>query len=163
MKRFLVFAAFFAASFAFADKDFVIPYTQIPTEAQNFISENFGSKTVSYAKLYTDLTDRRYRVFFSDGDTAKFDLNGTWNEIVCANSVIPDTCIPEKITSVISTVFPGSQVVEIQLMKPKKIKTKTKDKKAKSSNKIETELTKVVLSNNIELKFDSAYNLIDMD
>ena len=148
----LAAAVLFAMSEAVADgpkhwrhKEMALPFDQLPQETQDYVNTNFAGKSVQMVWLYTDLYNRDYKVFFSDGDYIKFDETGQWEEIRCeAAGEVPSSCVPEQITNFTKQFFPQAKIVEIKYKDDgKRIKVKLKPK--------------------IELEFDAQYNIVDID
>lgn len=126
-------------------KEMALPFDQLPQATQDYVNSNFAGKSVQMVWLYTDLYNRDYKVFFSDGDYIKFDEAGQWEEIKCeAAGEVPSSCIPEQITTFSKQFFPQAKIVEIKYKDDgKRIKVKLKPK--------------------IELEFDAQYNIVDID
>lgn len=144
LRFFMVALAFCAATAAFAGKDLLIPFDQLPQTALDFVSQNFADKTVSYTRLYTDLVDRDYKVFFSNGDTIEFDIDGNWQSIDCSNSEVPESCVAQELVDAVKKIFPNTKLAGVDL-------------EAKKNS------TQVKLASGIELEFDAEYTLIDID
>ena len=85
-------------------------------------------------------TDRS--VIFTDGNKVEFDKKGNWTEVNCKFSVVPQGIIPAPIQKYVTTNYADAKILKIE------------------RDKADYE---VKLSNGWELKFDSKFNLIDID
>jgi hypothetical protein len=127
----------------FADNDRIITVGELPAEAQNFIKKYFETNEVSYAKVEDKLFDRKnYEVVFVDGSKVEFNKQGEWKEINCKFKEIPAGIVPQKIVDYVKVNFLNCKIIEID----------------RNSRDYE-----IHLSNDIELKFDLSFNLIDID
>lgn len=135
-----VFALF--TTMACADNEKPIQASQLPVFAQQFIRQYFPDRKVMLAKVETEILSKNYEVFFENGDRIEFDGKGNWTEVDCKFSSVPTAVIPDTIVQYIKENYPETTVVKIE-----------KDRKE----------YEVKLSNRMELKFDSKYDLIDID
>ena len=103
--------------------------------------ENAGSN-IAMAKVESDFLQKSYDVIFTDGNKVEFDKKGNWTEVNCKFSVVPQGIIPSPIQKYTATNYPDAKVLKIE------------------RDKTDYE---VKLSNGWELKFDSKFNLIDID
>lgn len=121
----------------------VIDQSMLPKSAQSFIAKNYPQDKVSIATMERGMFDKDYKVILTSGVKVEFDGNGDWNEIECKhNSEIPMTIIPAKIADYLKDRFSSNKVVKIE----------------KSNKFIEVEL-----NNDLELKFDSKGNIVEID
>lgn len=118
MKRTIMFISLLAislAAFASCDKDDqLVDPTKLPTEAQSFIDTNFPSTSIkSVVKEYDDFT-YHYDVYLADGTALEFDKHGEWKDV--KNNVIgvPDSVVPEKILSYVTTNYSNAFIVDIE-------------------------------------------------
>jgi hypothetical protein len=127
---------------AFADDDKPINVNELPARAKEIIDQHFADSRVSLATVEREVFNTSYEVFFTDGNKIEFDKNGEWKEINCKFSRVPETIIPEQITTFVTKNHEGRYIKEID-----------KDKHD----------YEVKLDNGLELKFDLKYNLICYD
>lgn len=125
-----------------ADNDKPISVNELPQKAQQFIKQNFAGSEISFAKLEKDLLDKKYEVIFVNGNKIEFDKNGNWKEVDCKHTAVPAAIIPEQIKTVIAKQYPQAKVLKID----------------KDSRGYE-----VKLNNKLELKFNSTFQLVDID
>lgn len=125
-----------------ADNDKPISVNELPQKAQQFIKQNFAGSEISFAKLEKDLLDKKYEVIFVNGNKIEFDKNGNWKEVDCKHTAVPEAIIPEQIKTVIAKQYPQAKVLKID----------------KDSRGYE-----VKLNNKLELKFNSTFQLVDID
>jgi len=83
MKRFILLIVGLVAINAaiFADDEKHIPYSEVPSEAKQFIENNFSGKEILYSRKESELFDKTYKILFSDGTRIEFDRNGKWSEM----------------------------------------------------------------------------------
>lgn len=125
-----------------ADNDRVINKSQLPVQAQEFISAHFAGIDITYAKEERDLLRRSYEVRLADGTTLEFSEKGKWEEVNCRFGEVPAAVVPAAIKNYIDNNFPGEKVLSIE----------------RDRNDYE-----VRLSNRLELKFDKDLNIYDID
>jgi hypothetical protein len=141
---FLITSVLFSVSVFSADK--VIPFEQLPKNAQEFTRKYFSAEDPMYKQAYVtydaEFFDSSYTVVFTTGDGLEFNKNGEWKDFDCKRCAVPDEIIPATIKAYLSTYAPEIQV--------KKIEKNRRDYEIK-------------LSSGLELKFDLEGNLIEID
>ena len=125
-----------------AEDDKPVAVNERPKEALAFIQKHFAGTKISYAKMESDFFKKEYEVIFVNGQKAEFDKNGTWKEIDCKYNSVPASIIPEAIKKHLTEQFPEQTVIKIE-----------RDKKG----------YEVKLKNKLELKFNHAFQLTDID
>ncbi|MDR2915238.1 MAG: PepSY-like domain-containing protein [Tannerella sp.] len=128
---------------AVASDDKPITFNQLPAESQQLIKKHFPEQSVALVKMESDFFDKSYEVIFTNGNKIEFDRKGLWTEIDCKYSQFPEDLIPMQIRVYVSKNFPNIKVYKIE--------------------KEDRNCHEVGLANGVDLKFDSKYNLIDMD
>ncbi len=142
-KLLLLFVCLFTLqTIARADDDKPIQVSQMPQKAQQFIKQHFAGSNIAMAKVESDFLQKSYDVIFTDGNKVEFDKKGNWTEVNCKFSVVPQGIILSPIQKYTATNYPDAKVLKIE------------------RDKTDYE---VKLSNGWELKFDSKFNLIDID
>ena len=142
-KLLLLFVCLFTLqTIARADDDKPIQVSQMPQKAQQFIKQHFAGSNIAMAKVESDFLQKSYDVIFTDGNKVEFDKKGNWTEVNCKFSVVPQGIIPKNKKKYTATNYPDAKVLKIE------------------RDKTDYE---VKLSNGWELKFDSKFNLIDID
>jgi len=126
-----------------ASDDRRIELSQLPAQSQQWIKTHFQDQSVALVKMESELFFKSYEVIFTNGDKIEFDKNGNWEEVNCKYTQVPNTVIPVQIQNYISKSYPETKV--------RKIEKERRDR-------YEVELT-----NGLDLKFDSKFNLIDID
>lgn len=144
MKKLLIaFVCLFSLqTIARADNDKPVQVSQLPQQAQQFIKQHFATGNIAIAKVENHFFDKNYDVIFTNGDKVEFDKKGNWKEVDCKYSAVPERIIPATIQKYVSANYPQAKVLKID-----------RDKKD----------YEVKLSGGWELKFDLAFNLIDID
>ncbi len=140
----LFLIAFFAmvmqSAVSIAD-DRMIPAEQLPAAAQNFIKTTFPKASIAYVEKdgYINPT---YEVLLSNNTKVEFDRRGQWDNVDTKTGAVPAQLIPTAIAKYVKANFAGNVITKID----------------KESYGYEIEL-----SNDLELKFNKAGYLIDMD
>ena len=117
-----------------ADDDRPVRFDQLPAKAQAYVKKYFPQEKVALAKMEKDFFDKKYEVeFFKDG---------TWKEVDCKYSTVPEAVIPEAILRYVKATYPDHKVVKIE----------------KEDRGYEAKL-----ANGMKLEFDNKFNLIDID
>lgn len=144
MKKIILIMMLFVAgiSFAMADNDKPITVDQLPVAVQNFIKQHFPDKKVALAKKESDIFYSTYDVIFTDGNKIEFDSKGNWEEVNCKYSSVPVEVVPAEIKKYIKSNYPDAKVLKIE----------------RDRGEFD-----VKLNNRVELKFNSKFQLIDID
>lgn len=144
MKKMVTIAAIFMflAAPAKADNDKPIKIEKMPVAAQEFIAEYFPGQSVAVAKKEGSFIELNYDVIFTNGNKVEFDRKGVWTNVDCRYGFVPQGIIPAPIAEYVKNNFPDSEVKKIE----------------KENRRYEVEL-----SGDIELKFNSSFELIDVD
>lgn len=119
--------------------DRIISFNELPTKARDFCTQHFGGLTVAYVEAEYKLFGTEYEVKYTDSTEIEFDTDGSWKKVDRKYSAVPSAIIPAKITNFVNS---GKYVKEI--------------KRSPHTWKIE-------LSDGIEIKFDSKFNVIEYD
>ena len=161
MKRFALFAAFIALTFAVASCTKETPTggttsnnnqweaegtgapvnaTNIDTAIVSFVSTHFPEAEI----LSCNQTEHYYRVILSDNTKVYFTHAFEWVEVNCEHSsiygAVPESIVPEQITAYVTANHPNQHIDEIE----------------RESNGWEIEL-----DNNVDLKFDTNFNIVN--
>lgn len=131
-----------AASAIVYDHDRQIEFSALPAEAQQFVQKYFAKERVSFVELDEGIISNEYTVIFESGLKLEFDGAGNWTEVDCRYDAVPKALVPNKIASYVSSRYPDNHVVEI---------------------KRERHEWEVKLSGGLELCFDKAFRLVDID
>ena len=130
------------ADIACADNEKVVTVSQLPSEAQQFLTRYFPESKVSLVKVESEFAPKTYEVYFANGDHVEFNGKGAWIEIECPQTAIHTELIPQPILAYVQSTYPDAKVIEL---------------------KKERKEYEVKLSNRMELTFDKKFKLIDMD
>lgn len=141
-KLLLLLVSVFTFQFASADNDKPITFEQLPAPAQQFIKTHFAAEKVVFTKVESEFFDKSYDVLFASGNKIEFDKQGAWTDIWCRYSQVPAAVVPQAIRQFIETHYPGTQILTLE-----------KDRYSYEVN----------LSNRWEIKFDTKFNVIDLD
>ncbi|MDO4674828.1 PepSY-like domain-containing protein [Campylobacter sp.] len=109
MKTKLSLAALLCAGVLYAN-DVAIPVGELPTSAQNFISENFKGAKATLAKKDSD----SYEVSLSDGTEIDFMANGEWKEVDGKYKAIPLTFLPKELLSKVQASQSNAQIIKVE-------------------------------------------------
>ncbi|MBO5018562.1 MAG: PepSY-like domain-containing protein [Alistipes sp.] len=119
-----------------------IKYEELPAEARSFIAKHFPNEQPSYTIEDREFTHTEYKVVMASGVKIEFDGDGKWTEVDCRYTKVPEAIVPKKIADYVKANYPTSKIFEI----------------TKERNEWEVKIT-----GGLELTFDSALNLIDID
>ncbi len=136
----LIGAVIFTAK---ASDDKPITFEQLPQQSQQFVKQYFADKTIALVKVDSDIIDKNYDLVFNNGDKLEFDKKGVWTSVECAGSAVPDAVVPAQILDYVKKNYPDATIRKI-------------DKEDRGSYEVE-------LSNNLGLKFNSSFKLVDID
>ena len=142
MKRILVIVISLMAigSISKAD-DKPVKFEKLPTAAQKFVKDNFTDNTVVLVTKDNDVAPD-YEVMFDNGTVLHFSSKGTLEKIEAYKEGVPQYLIPKKIQEYVSATYPGVFYREYEIDRGK---------------------YEVKLSNGLELTFNSAFTLIEVD
>ncbi|MDE7123393.1 MAG: PepSY-like domain-containing protein [Alistipes sp.] len=126
----------------YADNDRPIAVDQLPQAAQQMIRQHFADRRVALAKRESEFMKKSYEVIFADGCRIEFDGQGEWKEIDCRFAAVPAAAVPAPIAQYVKNNYPDAMIVKIE-----------KDRRE----------YEVKLSNRLELTFDRAFRLVDID
>ncbi len=106
MKLKLGLAALLGATVLFA-RDMVVPVSELPKNAQNFISKNF--KTAQIALVKKDIDS--YDVTLNDGTEIDFIINGEWKDVDGKYKALPNTILPNIMPKI--NASSNAQIIEV--------------------------------------------------
>ncbi len=143
MKRFLFLAmAILALACTSSGEDRPITFDKLPEPAQKFIKANFAGEKTALITKDKDIIAPDYEVTFVSGTSLEFDYKGGLKKIEAKAAGIDEKLIPEPIRTYVNDHFPGNRYIEYS---------------------IERNSYEVELSNRMELKFNSRFELIEID
>lgn len=93
-------------------------------------------------KTASDFLEKSYEVIFTDGNKLEFDKKGEWKEVSCKFGAVPQDIVPEAIRQHVASLFPEARIVKMER---------------------EKSLYEVTLTNGQELKYNTRFQLIDID
>ncbi len=135
-------AAVATAFSASADTDKPIAVEQLPAKSQKFLKTYFDGIEVSFAKMETDMFDKSYEVFFTNGSKVEFGRKGDWKEVDCQRNELPKGIVPKQISDFVQQKHPQQKIVKID-----------RDKRD----------YEIELNNGVEIKFDLQFRVIGYD
>lgn len=107
--------AFAGISSVSAQHQNIINFSQLPTNAQNFIKTHFSEGNISLAWEETAyLSQKEYSVKLNDGTEIEFLANGDWEEVKTINGQVPLKIVPNTISSYIGKNFQNVSIKEIK-------------------------------------------------
>ena len=114
--------------------------TDIATDIVTFVNTHFPEASI----LSCNQTEHYYRVILSDNTKVYFTRAFEWVEVNCEHSsiygAVPATLVPEQIAAYVTANYPNQHIDEIE----------------RENNGWEIEL-----SNDVELKFDANFNVVN--
>lgn len=126
-----------------ASNDRQIEFNQLPQQSQQLVKKHFANQAIALVKMDTEFLDKSYEVIFTNGDKIEFDKKGVWKDIDCKYSQVPVKLIPAQIKNYVSKNYSDTNILKIE-------------KESRNGYEIE-------LATGLGLKFDSKFNLIDID
>lgn len=126
---------------AMADEKRPITVNDLPASSQEFIATHFQAEPISVVWV-EGFIDKEYTVLFTNGIKVQFDRKGAWEEIKSKHAALPAEVIPPMIVAHVGERFPQARIISLE-------------QKHRGY--------KVELSNDLELKFDLKYRLVEID
>jgi hypothetical protein len=136
-----LFLLIFCSAQASAQPERVITREQLPAAAQQFLSEYFPSADIATVSEQRSFPRREYDVYFHNGTHIEFSAEGQWQEL-SSREALPQGIVPRSIAAYVSEHYPMQPVVHIE-------------RRSKG--------WEVELANGMEMKFDSHFQLIEID
>lgn len=127
---------------AYADNDRPIKFSELPANAQAFVTTNFAGIDVSWAQMDPEMRGSTYEVMMGDGSKIEFDRAGEWTEVERKTSAVPAAVVPTPILNHVAQHHAGAKIMSIE-----------RDRRG----------YEIKLANGIEMKFDKQYNMVKMD
>ncbi|WP_437917874.1 PepSY-like domain-containing protein [Sphingobacterium sp. LRF_L2] len=123
-----------------------IALTDLPEQAQDFLTTSFENISVVTVKKETDDGVVSYEVYLVNGIKIEFDAQGVWKEIESkGQEAISSALLPLKIAEYILANYNGYIVTEIEL---------------EGDGSYAIEITNTLTFKDIELEFDAAGNFL---
>lgn len=119
-----------------------VTFAQLPQAAQAFINNNYSGDKVSFATVDDDFFRPDYQVVLVSGVRLQFENDGRLESIKTKNGNIPAGIIPVQIMDAVKVYYPDAKILEYEVGR---------------------RTYEVKLSNRLELKFDSRFNVIELD
>ncbi len=138
----MLFCALFVQTAAFADLEKPVTLAQLPAAAQQTIKKHFADRQIALAKVEMEVFGKTYDVIFTNGEKIEFDSKGQWRDIECRQLHVPAALIPAAIANYVKKNYPQTTILKIE-----------RDRRT----------YEIELSNRLELKFNNAFQLIDID
>ena len=106
MKLKLGLAALLGATVLFA-RDIIVPASELPRNAQDFISKNF--KTAQIALVKKDIDS--YDVTLNDGTEIHFIITGEWKDVDGKYKALPNSILPNIMPKI--SASSNAQIIEV--------------------------------------------------
>ncbi|EPO6028297.1 PepSY-like domain-containing protein [Campylobacter coli] len=106
MKLKLGLAALLGATVLFA-RDIIVPESELPRNAQDFISKNF--KTAQIALVKKDIDS--YDVTLNDGTEIDFIITGEWKDVDGKYKALPNSILPNIMPKI--SASSNAQIIEV--------------------------------------------------
>lgn len=143
MKKLILIIASAAAFFLVAGaEDKPVTFNQLPECARSFIDNNYQSVKLVLATKDDDFIRPEFHVVLENGVALQFDNDGRLEKIASRSGDIPASVIPKQITDVVKSHYPDAHIVEYE---------------------VDRKTYEVKLSNRMEITFDSAFRMIEID
>ena len=131
-----------AANTIYDNDERQIEFKELPDKAQQFIKKHFAKEELSLVLLDTGLVSNEYEVVLANGTKIEFKGDGEWKDIDCRGGEVPAALVPKKIADYVTKKYSSATITEL---------------------KREHREWEVKLSNGLELTFDNAYRLTEID
>ena len=143
MKRTLITLALVLVTFAIVKADDrPVTFNQLPQAAQTFINTNYPDEKVAFATVDVDFIRPDYHVALVSGVMLQFEHGGSLEKIETRNGNIPAGIIPFQIIDMVKQYYPEAQITEYEIGKRS---------------------YEVKLSNRMEMKFNTKFQIIELD
>lgn len=143
MKRMVIFiTALTVFAIASIADDRPATFAQLPQAAQTFINTNYPGEKVSFVTVDDDLIMPDYQVLMANGVMMQFEHSGRLEKIETRKGEIPAGIVPVQIVELVKAYYPDATILQYEVGR------KTYE---------------VKLSNRMELKFNSRFNVIEVD
>ena len=143
MKRTLITLALVLVTFAIVKAaDRPVTFNQLPQAAQTFINTNYPVEKVAFATVDDDFIRPDYHVALVSGVMLQFEHGGSLEKIETRNGNIPAGIIPFQIIDMVKQYYPEAQITEYEIGKRS---------------------YEVKLSNRMEMKFNTKFQIIELD
>lgn len=143
MKSYILTGIFALVLLMTSCSDRPVAPAQLPGAITAFIQQNFPNQAITFAQKDLEITGWQYDVVLADGTQIEFDTDQMWDKIQCPmTNPVPAVLIPAPIMSYLQGNFRGVMIQKID----------------KDSFGYEVEL-----ANGLELKFNQAGALMEMD
>ncbi|NGY48984.1 PepSY-like domain-containing protein [Campylobacter coli] len=106
MKLKLGLAALLGATVLFA-RDIIVPASELPRNAQDFISKNFKTAQITLVKKDID----SYDVTLNDGTEIDFIITGEWKEVDGKYKALPNSILPNIMPKI--SASSNAQIIEV--------------------------------------------------
>lgn len=118
-----------------------VTYEQLPAPAKSYIEANFNGENITVATKEDDFIRPDYNVLLANGTMLEFSNSGSVKK-VASRSGIPAEIVPVTIREYVAAHYPGAGFLEFE---------------------IDRKTYEVKLTNRMELKFNSNFNVIEVD
>ena len=119
-----------------------IKFERMPAAAQKFVKTNFAESKVVFVTKDDDFVAPDYEVVLDNGTVLQFSSSGVLEKIEAFKEGVPVSLIPKKIQEYVSNNYQGVFYREYEIDRGK---------------------YEVKLSNGLELTFNNAFTLIEID
>ena len=143
MRRTLITLALVLVTFAIVKADDrPVTFNQLPQAVQTFINTNYPDEKVAFATVDDDFIRPDYHVALVSGVMLQFEHGGSLEKIETRNGNIPAGIIPFQIIDMVKQYYPEAQITEYEIGKRS---------------------YEVKLSNRMEMKFNTKFQIIELD
>ena len=119
-----------------------VTFNQLPSAAQTFINKNYPDDKVSFATVDDDFIRPDYHVALVSGVMLQFENDGSLEKVETRNGNIPEGIIPVQILQAVNSYYPDATILGYEVGRRS---------------------YEVKLSNRLELKFNSRFELVELD
>ena len=85
----------------------------LPIHVKLFVQKHFPLQAISFVEH----KDTEYEIYLNDGTEVDFTEKGMWKKIDCKEQAVPASLLPEKIVTLVKSLFDDALIVKVGKIK----------------------------------------------
>lgn len=85
----------------------------LPIHVKLFVQKHFPLQAISFVEH----KDTEYEIYLNDGTEVNFTENGMWKKIDCKLEAVPASLLPEKVVTLVKSLFDDVLIVKVGKIK----------------------------------------------
>lgn len=85
----------------------------LPIHVKLFVQKHFPLQAISFVEH----KDTEYEIYLNDGTEVDFTEKGMWKKIDCKEQAVPASLLPEKIVTLVKSLFNDALIVKVGKIK----------------------------------------------